>query len=130
MNLTSRQQLGVHISRVALTINVEELHDEITSFPHSGLLVGTSRKRFLGSITGRNAAERDIATAATSVAARLKGACVFRVHNVAVNKDALAVADALINIREMGAEEATFLRYLCLRLGVATPERSFPGEYQ
>ncbi len=78
---------------------LDELHDEITSFPHSGLLVGTSRKRFLGSITGRDAAERDIATAATSVAARLKGACVFRVHNVAVNKDALAVADALINSR-------------------------------
>jgi Zn-dependent protease with chaperone function len=38
-------------------------------------------------------------------------------------------ADALMNGREMGAEEATFLRYLCLRLGVAMPAKSFPGEY-
>ncbi|NND99582.1 MAG: M48 family metalloprotease [Pirellulaceae bacterium] len=38
-------------------------------------------------------------------------------------------ANALINGKEMGAEEATFVRYLCSRLGVATPEKSFPGEY-
>ncbi|WP_037068457.1 dihydropteroate synthase [Allorhizobium undicola] len=60
------------------------------------LLIGTSRKRFLGDVTGRPAAERDAATAATSVYARLKGASVFRVHNVAINRDALAVADAML----------------------------------
>ncbi|MEO0546554.1 MAG: dihydropteroate synthase [Pseudomonadota bacterium] len=60
------------------------------------LLVGTSRKRFLGGITGRDAADRDVATSATSVVARCKGAAVFRVHDVATNRDALAVADALL----------------------------------
>jgi dihydropteroate synthase len=68
-----------------------ELHD--LGLP---LLVGTSRKRFLGGITGRDADERDAATAATTVALRLKGASVFRVHNVAINRDALAVADAMV----------------------------------
>ncbi len=60
------------------------------------LLAGTSRKRFLGALTGREARDRDAATAATTVALRLKGASVFRVHNVAINRDALAVADAIL----------------------------------
>jgi dihydropteroate synthase len=59
-------------------------------------LVGTSRKRFLGSITGRDAQDRDVATAATNVILRLKGAALFRVHNVAINVDALAIADAML----------------------------------
>ncbi len=60
------------------------------------LLAGTSRKRFVGHVTGRDADGRDIGTAATSVILRLKGAALFRVHNVAVNMDALAFADAML----------------------------------
>ncbi|TPW31953.1 dihydropteroate synthase [Pararhizobium mangrovi] len=60
------------------------------------LLVGPSRKRFLGALTGRAAGERDQATAAVSVALRLAGAAIFRVHDVAANRDALAVADAIV----------------------------------
>lgn len=61
------------------------------------ILVGTSRKRFLGKITGREEPkDRAVATAATSVIARLKGAAVFRVHDVEENADALAVADAVL----------------------------------
>ena len=63
------------------------------------ILVGTSRKRFLGAITGREAADRGAATAATSVIARMKGAAIARVHDITMNKDALAVADALIEAR-------------------------------
>ncbi len=59
-------------------------------------LIGTSRKRFIGAITGREAAERDAGTAATSVVLRLAGAAVFRVHDVAINADALAMADAIL----------------------------------
>lgn len=69
--------------------------EEIGTLGHP-LLVGTSRKRFIGALTGRDAAGRDPGTAATSVALRLKGAAIFRVHDVAMNKDALAVADALL----------------------------------
>ena len=85
------------VENLSLLNRLAELHNLDGELPYAGLLVGTSRKRFLGAITGREAHERGVATAATSVAARLKGAAVFRVHNVAVNKDALAVADALIN---------------------------------
>jgi dihydropteroate synthase len=71
------------------------------------LLVGTSRKRFLGTLTGRDAGERDAATAATTALLRLRGASVFRVHNVAINRDALAVADAMIAAqRESGKGQA------------------------
>jgi dihydropteroate synthase len=66
------------------------------------LLVGTSRKRFVGHVTGRDADARDMGTAATSVILRLKGAALFRVHNVAVNVDALAFADAML-AREGGS---------------------------
>lgn len=61
------------------------------------VLAGTSRKRFIGSLTGRDAAhERDIGTAATTVILRLAGAAIFRVHNVALTRDALAIADAVL----------------------------------
>lgn len=68
------------------------------------LLVGVSRKRFVGSIAGRaEAVDRDLATAAVNVALRLRGADIFRVHDVAINRDALAVADAILDA-EHGAK--------------------------
>ena len=60
------------------------------------LLAGTSRKRFLGTITGRDAAARDPATAATTALLRVAGAAIFRVHDVAINRDAVLVADAMV----------------------------------
>jgi len=64
------------------------------------ILAGTSRKRFLGAVTGREAAEdRDAGTAATTALLRMAGAAVFRVHDVAINRDALAVADAMLAAR-------------------------------
>jgi len=59
------------------------------------ILVGPSRKRFLGSVTGREPPDRDIATAAACVVAYERGARLFRVHNVAATRDALAVAHAV-----------------------------------
>ena len=58
------------------------------------VLVGPSRKRFLGAATGRDVAERDVATAAACVVAYERGARLFRVHDVAVVRDAVAVAHA------------------------------------
>ncbi|MET3660144.1 dihydropteroate synthase [Aquamicrobium ahrensii] len=74
-----------------LMARFEELHR--LGFP---LMAGTSRKRFIGTITAREAPHRDAGTAATSVILRLKGAQLFRVHDVAINMDALAVADAML----------------------------------
>lgn len=60
------------------------------------LLAGTSRKRFIGHVTGRDADHRDVGTAATTALLRMKGAAVFRVHDVAINIDALRMADAML----------------------------------
>jgi dihydropteroate synthase len=60
------------------------------------MLLGASRKGFLGAVTGREVpAERDAATSAACVAGVLGGADVMRVHDVAAVADALKVADAV-----------------------------------
>ncbi len=59
------------------------------------VMVGPSRKRFLGVVTGRDVGERDQATAAACVVAYLGGASFFRVHAVGPTRDALAVAQAV-----------------------------------
>ena len=59
------------------------------------VVIGTSRKSFLGRITGRERPEDRLAgTIATNVIALERGARVFRVHDVAPVRDALEVAAA------------------------------------
>ncbi|PBB65664.1 dihydropteroate synthase [Mesorhizobium sp. WSM4312] len=82
-----------------LMARFSELH--ALGFP---LMAGTSRKRFIGTVTGRDAADRAAGTAATSVILRLKGAHLFRVHDVAINVDALAVADAMLALETAASE--------------------------
>jgi len=61
------------------------------------VLVGASRKRFIGTITGvEEARERVFGTVATTVLAYQKGAKYFRVHDVRANRDALAIAEAVL----------------------------------
>jgi dihydropteroate synthase len=61
------------------------------------VVVGTSRKSFLGKLVGgRDEGERLPGTIATNVLALERGASVFRVHDVAQNADALAVAAATV----------------------------------
>jgi dihydropteroate synthase len=63
-------------------------------------LIGTSRKRFIGAATGRElAGDRDVGTAATTALLRYAGASIFRVHDVATNRDALRIADAVLAAR-------------------------------
>ena len=59
------------------------------------LLVGTSRKSFLGKLFGLEGEDRDLGTAATVVAAVLRGADIVRVHDVATTVKVLRVAEAL-----------------------------------
>jgi dihydropteroate synthase len=64
------------------------------------IVIGTSRKRFLGQIAGdAPAATRLPATVATNVLALERGASVFRVHDVAAVRAALAVAAATLGKR-------------------------------
>jgi dihydropteroate synthase len=67
--------------------------DELTALGRP-IVIGTSRKSFLGRLTGRDVTERVHATVATTVIAFERGARVFRVHDVAATADALAVAAA------------------------------------
>jgi dihydropteroate synthase len=59
------------------------------------VLLGASRKRFLGSILGAEPSGRTIGTVATTVIGFLAGAHVFRVHDVRPNFEALRVALAV-----------------------------------
>jgi len=72
--------------------------DEIVALGRP-VVVGTSRKSFLGRITGRDAGERVPGTIATNVLALARGARVFRVHDVAQARDALLVAAATLRGR-------------------------------
>jgi dihydropteroate synthase len=63
------------------------------------IVVGTSRKSFLGRLTGREVDDRLAGTIATNVLALERGAAVFRVHDVAPVADALAVTAATVRGR-------------------------------
>jgi dihydropteroate synthase len=80
--------------------NLELLNrlDEIAALGRP-VVVGTSRKSFLGRITGREVDQRVPGTIATNVIALARGASVFRVHDVAEARDALDVAAATLRGR-------------------------------
>jgi len=65
------------------------------------VVVGLSRKSFLGKLTGRETGERLAASLAGLAAAVLRGAHVVRVHDVRESNDAVTVLEALM--REVAA---------------------------
>jgi len=78
--------------------------DEIAAIGNP-VAVGTSRKSFLGKLTGdRTESERLPGTIATNVMAFERGASVFRVHDVAEVADALAVAAATVGAEREGSQ--------------------------
>jgi dihydropteroate synthase len=60
------------------------------------LLVGTSRKSFIGLPLNLPPQQRDEGTAATTALAIQSGADIVRVHNVQMNVRAARVADAIV----------------------------------
>ncbi len=72
------------------------LLDQLASLQALGrpVLVGPSRKRFLGSVTGLPVEDRDRVTATACALAYHRGARLFRVHAVAAARESLALADA------------------------------------
>jgi dihydropteroate synthase len=77
---------------LALLCNLEAIVS--LGFP---VLIGASRKTFIGKVTGvEAAAERVFGTVATTVLAYERGATFFRVHDVRANSEALVVADAVL----------------------------------
>lgn len=73
-----------------------ELLRNLSEFTKEHLIVlGVSRKSFLGALTGiENPSNRDAATSAVSVMAHLAGVRLHRVHDVAINVQALRVTEA------------------------------------
>jgi len=75
------------------------LLDELATIVALGypVAVGLSRKRFLGAATGRPVEDRDRATAVACALAWERGARLFRVHDVALTREALTLASATTN---------------------------------
>ena len=73
--------------------------DELATIVALGypVAVGPSRKRFLGSATGRPVEDRDRATAVACALAWERGARLFRVHDVALTREAITLASATTN---------------------------------
>ena len=81
--------------------NLEILRD-LAAFRSLGrpIVVGASRKRFLGDVLGLDdPKERDAATAATTVVATMAGVQIVRVHRVGPNRDAARLARAVFRPR-------------------------------
>ncbi len=70
--------------------NLEVLH--CFNYP---LLLGASRKRFIGTILDTDVDDRAVGTAATTVVAVMKNYAFVRVHDVKINLQALKVAEAI-----------------------------------
>jgi|SRR5215210_996821 len=78
---------------LALLRNLDAVVD--LGFP---VLIGASRKTFIGRITGvQEARDRVFGTVAATVLAYQQGATYFRVHDVRANREALAVAEAVLH---------------------------------
>lgn len=77
-----------------------EISERSLAMSHAPILIGPSRKRFLGEVCSRPAAvERDPATIASVTASVLCGANIVRVHNVRDNLDAVKLCDAILRQR-------------------------------
>jgi dihydropteroate synthase len=80
---------------------IARLDEVIASFPDLPLLIGTSRKSFIGRIladesgTPAPASERLYGSLATVAVAVFKGAHIVRVHDVKATRDAVRVADLI-----------------------------------
>lgn len=73
------------------------------AFPDLPIMIGTSRKSFLGKLLGGAPAnERLHGTIASVVASVLKGAHIVRVHDVKATVEAVRVADALQQFADAG----------------------------
>jgi dihydropteroate synthase len=100
------ERLGIPRVRIAIDPGIGfgktfahnlELLRNLDQFANLGcaVLIGTSRKGFLGTLTGRPVDRRETASVVSSLAAALKGANVVRVHDVAPMADAIKTWTAI-----------------------------------
>lgn len=72
------------------------LPELVEAYPEHAVLVGTSRKSMIGKLLNNEPGERLPGTIATTVQGYERGGHIFRVHDVASNRDALRVAQATL----------------------------------
>lgn len=72
------------------------LPELVEAYPEHVVLVGTSRKSMIGKLLNNEPGERLPGTIATTVQGYERGGHIFRVHDVAANRDALRVAQATL----------------------------------
>ncbi len=98
---------GIHPDRVILDPGIgfgKALEHNLSLLKHLSalvglgkpVLVGTSRKAFIGKILGVETHEREEGTLATLVFSRMQGAHLFRVHAVRAAQRALLMTDAMM----------------------------------
>jgi dihydropteroate synthase len=76
--------------------NIQLLHDlELVRQVGFPILVGVSRKSFIGELTGQPVKNRLAGSLSAAVLGAMRGADMVRVHDVAATRDALAVADGV-----------------------------------
>ena len=63
------------------------------------VLIGPSRKFFIGQVTGKEVGQRLMGTAAAVSLAAVMGANIVRAHDVAAMKDVLLMSDAVISAK-------------------------------
>ena len=79
------------------------------------VMVGVSRKAFIGQLTGRAAAERQFGTAAAVTAAVLAGARAVRVHDVAEMTEVVKVAEAIRAADSPRSSRSASARHIIIR---------------
>jgi dihydropteroate synthase len=75
--------------------------DELTVLGRP-LLIGTSRKSFIGAVLDLEVHQRGVGSLATVAVSALKGAHIVRVHDVAAARQTVDMVDAIINAEEWG----------------------------
>lgn len=99
-------QEGINLSRITIDPGIgfgKKLKHNLSLLKHlrdlnvlnQPVLLGHSRKRFLGDITGRETDDRDLTTALISTLALAHNIAMVRVHNVGATIDAIKVAQAI-----------------------------------
>jgi dihydropteroate synthase len=129
------ERAGVAAERIVVDPGIgfaKRVEDNLALLAHAGwlrerlgrpLLVGPSRKSFLGRLTGDPVDARDTATVAACAVAVFGGADALRVHDVAAGVRAAAVGLALREARRAGHSE----RDAAGRRGPATRSRTAAG---
>jgi dihydropteroate synthase len=106
-SVTLARQAGIADGRIAVDPGLGfgksvqgnlELIKRLAEFRDLGfpILVGPSRKSFVGAVTGRGGGERIFGTAAAVAMSVAHGASIIRVHDVAAMKDVAVMARALM----------------------------------